>query len=105
MDHGRILALDTPEGLKRSVAAGAEVTVRAEGELGALATRLGEMEGATDIRVLDDTIRVQLDDRDGALAKVVATARDANYTLTDLSVTEPTLETVFISLTGKDLRE
>jgi ABC-2 type transport system ATP-binding protein len=105
MDHGRILALDTPEGLKRSIAAGAEVTVRAEGDLGVLASHFGEMEGANDVRVVEDTIRIQLDDRDGALAKVVAAARAANFTLTDLSVTEPTLETVFISLTGKDLRE
>src|SRR5205823_9570547 len=41
MDHGRILALDTPERLKRSVGAGAAVTVRAEGDLDALAEILG----------------------------------------------------------------
>ena len=105
MDHGRILALDTPAGLKRSIAAGAEVTVKAEGDLNVVCSTLREMEGATDARVVDDTVRIQLDERDGALAKVVAAARAADFVLTDLSVTEPTLETVFISLTGKDLRE
>src|SRR3954469_7619885 len=95
IDHGRILALDSPVGLKRSIAAGAEVTVKAEGDLAALATRLGQMDGASDAKIVDDTIRVQLDERDGALAKVVAEARAGNFTLTDLSVTEPTLETVF----------
>src|SRR4051794_5792994 len=105
MDHGRILALDTPVELKRSIAAGAEVTVKAEGDINTLAGHLGDMAGASDVRVVDDTIRVQLDEREGALAKVVAAARAADFALTDLSVTEPTLETVFISLTGKDLRE
>src|SRR5881227_200560 len=42
MDHGKILALDTPEGLKEGVAAGAEVTVKAEGDIGVLAARLGD---------------------------------------------------------------
>jgi hypothetical protein len=35
----------------------------------------------------------------------VAEAEKGKFTLTDLSVAVPTLETVFISLTGKDLRE
>ena len=37
--------------------------------------------------------------------RVVAEAEAAGFRVTDLSVTEPTLETVFITLTGKDLRE
>jgi ABC-2 type transport system ATP-binding protein len=36
---------------------------------------------------------------------VVGAAEAAGFTLADLSVTEPTLETVFIGLTGKDLRD
>src|SRR3954470_8085488 len=39
MDHGKILALDTPEQLKRSIKAGAAVTVRADGDLDALTTK------------------------------------------------------------------
>ena len=41
----------------------------------------------------------------GALPRVVDAAEAAGFTVTDLSITEPTLETVFITLTGKDLRE
>jgi ABC-2 type transport system ATP-binding protein len=39
------------------------------------------------------------------LPKVVIVAEKAGYNITDLSVTEPTLENVFINLTGKELRE
>ena len=41
----------------------------------------------------------------GVLPQVVQAAERAGITVTDLSISEPTLETVFISLTGKDLRE
>jgi ABC-2 type transport system ATP-binding protein len=39
------------------------------------------------------------------LPAVVSAADRGGVTVTDLSVTEPTLETVFIELTGRDLRE
>jgi ABC-2 type transport system ATP-binding protein len=41
----------------------------------------------------------------GVVPRIVAYAEQGGYVVTDLSVTEPTLETVFINLTGKDLRE
>ena len=41
----------------------------------------------------------------GVLPAVVQLAEKHGFVVTDLSVTEPTLETVFIKLTGKDLRE
>ena len=42
---------------------------------------------------------------DGVLPAVVQSAERHGFNVTDLSVSEPTLETVFINLTGKDLRE
>ena len=42
---------------------------------------------------------------DGVLPAVFAAAERDGFAVTDLSVAEPTLETVFINLTGKDLRE
>ena len=36
---------------------------------------------------------------------MIAAAERGGFTVTDLSVAEPTLETVFIKLTGKELRE
>jgi ABC-2 type transport system ATP-binding protein len=105
MDHGRLLALDTPEGLKRSLGAGAAVTVKAEGDLDVLTRHLAAMAGATDARRVDGTVRLQLDRAEGALPRVIAAAEQGGFTVTDLSVNQPTLETVFINLTGKELRE
>ena len=41
----------------------------------------------------------------GIVPRVVAEAEANGFPVTDISVSEPTLETVFITLTGKDLRE
>ena len=107
MDHGRILALDTPKGLKQSVGADSIVTVTATGgDLDALARLLQErVPGATRSQKVGGTVRLHVKGTTGLLPKVVAAAEQGGFNVTDLSVAEPTLETVFISLTGKDLRD
>jgi ABC-2 type transport system ATP-binding protein len=105
MDHGRILALDTPAGLKHSLAADTVVRITATGDLDRLAKHLLEnVDGATDSRVVDGT--VQLWASGGSLLpRIIDAAEAEGAEVTDLSVAEPSLETVFINLTGKDLRE
>ena len=39
------------------------------------------------------------------LPRVVGAAEEAGFEVADLSVSEPSLETVFINLTGKELRD
>jgi ABC-2 type transport system ATP-binding protein len=106
MDHGRILALDSPAELKRSVGADTVVRVSAEGDLDKLAEVLArDVAGANGATVVEGVVRLFLHGGTGMLPRVVSAADNAGYAVTDLSMTEPTLETVFISLTGKDLRE
>ena len=106
MDHGRILALDTPRDLKESVGADSIVTVSANGDLVALGALLvDKVNGATGSKQVDNTVLLQVKGTVGVLPQVIAAADQGGFTVTDLSVAEPTLETVFITLTGKDLRE
>ena len=106
MDHGVVLALDAPENLKRSTGIDTSVTVSAEGDLEALALLLQrEIDGATSGVVLDGHVRLGVKGAEGVLPAVVHAAESGGFRVTDLSISEPTLETVFIDLTGKDLRE
>ena len=106
MDHGRILALDTPRGLKESVGADSIVTVSATGDLAALGALLVDaVHGASGSTQVDNAVLLQVKGTVGVLPQVIAAADQGGFTVTDLSVTEPTLETVFINLTGKDLRD
>ena len=106
MDRGRILALDTPAALKQQVNADTIVTVIASGDREALARVLaGGVDGVTASRIIDRGVELHVKGQDRLLPRVVNTAEEAGFPVLDLSVTEPTLETVFINLTGKELRE
>ena len=106
MDHGRILALDTPAGLKQSVGADTIVAVSAIGDLDALAQLLKErVDGVSTSATVDGVVHLGVKGTDGVLPRVIAAADEGGFRVTDLKVTEPTLETVFINLTGKDLRD
>jgi ABC-2 type transport system ATP-binding protein len=106
IDRGRLLALGPPAELKRSTGADTVVTVTASGDLDALAKVLeAEVPGAQQATRVDATVVVEVQAESGVLPLVFSAAERHGFDVSDLSVTEPTLETVFINLTGKDLRE
>jgi ABC-2 type transport system ATP-binding protein len=107
MDHGRILALDTPIGLKRSVGADTLVTVRVDG---AGANGLAELlrqqiPEVSKAREIDGGLELHVAGAERLVPRIVTAAEHGGHDLVDLSVTEPSLETVFINLTGKELRD
>jgi ABC-2 type transport system ATP-binding protein len=106
MDHGRILALGTPAALKQSVEADTIVTVKAAGDPSRLAESLqADVEGVTRTRLIDDGVELHVKGAERIIPRVVSAAERAGFELADLAVAEPSLETVFITLTGKELRE
>jgi ABC-2 type transport system ATP-binding protein len=106
MDRGRILALDTPARLKETVGADTMVTVTAEGDLDALAARLRQEVAGVDSAVTrKGTVQLAVRGADRLLLRVIDCAENAGFVVRDVQVTEPDLETVFINLTGKELRE
>jgi ABC-2 type transport system ATP-binding protein len=105
MDHGTILALDEPEALKRTVGGDSIVRIVADGDPERLAERMRGLDGVTGVLVMDGTLQLTAKGREGLLPAALAYANDGGFSVRDLSLDDPTLETVFINLTGKDLRE
>jgi ABC-2 type transport system ATP-binding protein len=106
MDHGKIIALDTPAGLTQSVGVDTIVTVRASGDHEALAAALEKsIEGVTRSRALDNGVELYVTGTDRIVPRVVNAVEDAGSEVLDISIAEPSLETVFINLTGKALRD
>ena len=105
MDHGTILALDTPHGLKGSLGAGVTVTLRTAGEAERLARQLRTLDGANVSVAADGQIRLHVAADDGAMVNVIAAAHNGGFRLTEIAETEDNLESVFIELTGRGLRE
>jgi ABC-2 type transport system ATP-binding protein len=72
----------------------------------ALAGRLAqEIAEVTRTRVIDGGVELHVKEAERLVPRVVNAAEDGGFDLADLSVSEPSLETVFISLTGKELRD
>ncbi len=105
VDHGKILALDTPAQLKSS--GGAETVfdlkLRDLSRMDGVAQHYKAIPGVSLVETTPNGLRVFAKMTDGLLPTIVETAQPAG--LRDLSMTEPSLETVFIRLTGRDLRE
>jgi ABC-2 type transport system ATP-binding protein len=106
MDHGKILALDTPARLKQGVGVDTIVTVKATGDQQRLADVLErEVEGVTRVRPTEAGLELHVRGRARLLPRMVAAAESGGFGVADLSVAEPSLETVFINLTGRELRD
>jgi ABC-2 type transport system ATP-binding protein len=133
MDHGRILALDTPEGLKRLIPGGTrlELRVRISETVSALPvasdgvrdsqsdyfyqmleklpglTKVEQVEKQSDKESQSETLSYRLyanSDAGPLLASAVQAVLQERGELLDLRFTRPTLEDVFIYLTGRNLR-
>jgi ABC-2 type transport system ATP-binding protein len=105
IDHGKILVQDTPAALKSSVGAQKvyELFLRSQEDIPALIQQLQKLSGVANVESTPKGVRVLAQGAEGLLSDVV---REANpYGLRDLTITETSLETVFIQLTGRDLRE
>jgi ABC-2 type transport system ATP-binding protein len=105
IDHGKILVEDTPAALKRSVGAARvyELDLRNLQDIPVLVGELQKRSGVASVETTSKGVRLLAEGTEGLLSEVVNAANP--YGLRDLTITETSLETVFIRLTGRDLRE
>ncbi len=106
MDHGTILALDTPDGLKKSTGVDTIVSLSASGDLDELSTTLlAKVDGARHVRRVEHGVELHVSGGEHVLTRVIAAAEASGVRIQDIAIAEPSLETVFINLTGKELRD
>jgi ABC-2 type transport system ATP-binding protein len=105
IDHGRVLALGKPAELKQTRGAQTvfDLKLRSREGLEAVLTALKSRPGVTSAEATPEGLRVIAATSDGLLPELVRAAEGLG--LRDLKINEPSLETVFIQLTGRDLRE
>jgi len=102
MDHGKVLVCGPPAELKRASLAGRIVTVSLAGPPNGLVDRLQALAGVRSVEPAGEGLRIQTSTSDAPIPQIVTAVGND---LLDLSVSEPSLETVFISLTGRELRD
>jgi len=105
VDHGKLLALGTPQALKDTYGAQTVIHLKLRnlGGSEAVAEEMRQLPGVQNAELTGEGLRVFAANVDGLLPAIIQTS--ARLGLRDISITEPSLETVFIHLTGRDLRE
>ncbi len=104
MDHGEIVAVDTPEALKDSLG-GDVVTLGLENTGRELFARLDEQPWVREYTETDDGVAVTMAHGDTRVADLVRLADEAGAAIASVDLRKPSLENVFLSLTGSTFTE
>ncbi|MDD3246992.1 MAG: ATP-binding cassette domain-containing protein [Methanosarcina sp.] len=104
IDHGKIIALDTPSGLKNCLR-GDCVSLTIEGRVELIAAALGEKEWVKEIVPNGKTLDVILSDYGKNIPYIFQTAGNLGIGISSINFSKPSLEDVFLRLTGSIIRE
>ncbi|TMF07418.1 MAG: ATP-binding cassette domain-containing protein [Chloroflexi bacterium] len=102
VDRGRIVAAGSPDDLKASIGTDV-VTVRVPGDddnAARAAEVLGRVDGASDVRALEDSVVVYIKDGSTAIPAIVLRLSEASIPMREVTLSRPTLDDVFLRMTG-----
>jgi ABC-2 type transport system ATP-binding protein len=108
IDHGEVLASGTVNELKDGAGAETVITVRYDEPVPAGMTEqagLASRVGVSKVEADGDYVRVFTREPDGVLGELVTAGSAAGLNVRDATQLKPSLETVFLTLTGRDYRE
>ncbi len=106
IDHGRLIADGTSEGLKEQLAGDLiTVTARSAAEAGLAAATAQTLEGANAVEVDGVTVRLRVSRGPAVLPEFLRALDLQNLPAQTAEVRRPTLDDVFLALTGRSLRE
>jgi ABC-2 type transport system ATP-binding protein len=105
IDQGTIIALDTPKALINSLGGGIIHMGLHNGKGEAVATQAQTLKSVKSIRRLDGRVEIETYRAQEALIGVLEVTNQLDAQVTSLQILEPNLETVFLHLTGKKLRD
>ena len=104
IDHGKIVALGTPDALKRQVA-GDVVVVGTEHASDRVLELLRGQPFVREATTADNLVRLYVDRGETAMPQIIRVLNSAGIPLASLSLNRPSLDDVFLRQTGRSLRE
>lgn len=104
LDSGKEVASGTNEELKRMVISDKIIKVKAQGNIGDLMFNIKKLSGVSAVELKDDELKIVSNEK-MSLNELLLEVSKNNTTIKNIVVEEPTLEEVFLTLTGKRLRD
>ena len=107
IDHGVIAAEGTPDELKRRISGDVVMLRVAGGDHGAEAARklLADQVVVREISAADGALKLTVEHGEQALPALLRVLDAAEVTLESINLSRPTLDDVFLTLTGRSLRD
>lgn len=105
IDEGKILVVDEKENLKQSLLDGDVIDFQLSKVSPALLARLRELKAIRHLRQKDRELSLSVDKAWQALPDILRVISENNADIVQMKVEQPNLESVFLKLTGKALRD
>lgn len=108
IDHGKLIALDTMQNLKQLVTGDGDVTILDLDVTNLNEDLVGQVQSSDFVISLEKEgathLRIQVSGED-ALVRVLDTLREGGAMIRSVNTVEPTLEDVFLHITGREIRD
>jgi len=103
IDFGKIKAEGTPEQLKKQLG-GDVITVKTK-SINKLTKMVSELKFVKSVNKTSDAVKITLENGEEHITDIACAARDKGISVESLTLHEPTLNDVFLSHTGREIRE
>ena len=103
IDRGKLLALDTPRSLKAKAPGGTLIELVLDGDAHPAAEIAETIAGVSGVEARDGVLRAHSSRGGQILPALIEAAEATGRTVTDIHLLQPSLETLFVSLTGRKL--
>jgi ABC-2 type transport system ATP-binding protein len=104
IDQGRIVAEDTPEALKRSIGSDV-IIVEVDTDCAAVEAAVRPVEGVEQVTAHGQEVTIMVADGAATISPVAVALHNANLHVRNLTLRTPTLDDVFLELTGGRIEE
>ena len=105
VDHGHVIASGTPTELKASIPGGFLLRLRFGKQPADLAQRLQSLAGVREVKAADNGVDVYADRGGSLIPEIASVAAGSGAELSDVHISEPSLENLFLHHTGRSLRD
>lgn len=107
IDHGKLIAVGTQEELTKQVGENDSIHILTDpmDDLSTIAAKLQGLDGITRVKVDESGLHLITSNAETNLAPIIQEVSQAGARIKSIEIIEPNLETVFLHLTGRALRD